>query len=62
MLLVVPRSLKHPVSGKQAYDARLVAAMKVHKVTHLLTFNSEDFKRYEGITVVSPSSVNEQAE
>jgi len=50
--------LQHQVSGKQAHDARLVAAMNVHKVTHLLTFNTADFKRYDGISVVSPSSVN----
>ena len=48
---------RHRVAGKQVYDARLVAAMNVHKVTHLLTFNTADFKRYSGITVVSPSSV-----
>lgn len=49
---------KHQVMGKQAHDARLVAAMLVHKVTHLLTFNIADFKRYSEITVVSPSSLN----
>ena len=49
--------VKHQVRGKQAHDARLVAAMKVHKLTHLLTFNTDDFKRYDGITVVDPSSV-----
>ena len=49
--------LQHQVFGKQAHDARLVAAMLVHNVTHLLTFNTDDFKRYEGITVVNPSSV-----
>ena len=49
--------VKHKVVGKQAHDARLVAAMNVHNVTHLLTFNTDDFKRYDGITVVSPSSV-----
>jgi predicted nucleic acid-binding protein len=49
--------LQHQVSGKQAHDARLVAAMNVHRVTHLLTFNTDDFKRYDGSTVVSPLSV-----
>jgi predicted nucleic acid-binding protein len=49
--------VNHQVLGKQVYDARLVAAMKVNSVTHLLTFNTADFKRYDGITVVSPSSV-----
>ena len=32
--------------------------MKVHGITHLLTFNTADFKRYDGITVVNPSSVD----
>ena len=50
--------LQHQVSGKQAHDARLVAAMKVHNVTHLLTFNITDFKRFTGITVVSPTDVS----
>jgi predicted nucleic acid-binding protein len=39
----------HSVSGKTAHDARLVAAMKVHGITHILTFNVEDFSRYTPI-------------
>src|SRR5438876_10340700 len=31
--------VQYQVSGKQAHDARLVAAMSVHNLTHLLTFN-----------------------
>jgi predicted nucleic acid-binding protein len=50
--------VKHQVMGKQAHDARLVAAMNVHKVTHLLTFNTADFKRYSEIIVVNPSTLN----
>jgi len=49
--------VQYQVSGKQVHDARLVAAMKVHSVTHLLTFNTGDLKRYNKITVVDPSSV-----
>ena len=49
--------IKHQVRGKQSHDARLVAAMKVYNLTHLLTFNTTDFKRYLGITVVDPASV-----
>lgn len=45
--------LQHQVIGKQAHDARLVAAMKVHNLTHLLTFNDSDFKRFTEITVVN---------
>ena len=47
----------HGVAGKEAHDARLVAAMHVHGITHLLSFNSGDFQRYPIITVVSPDDV-----
>jgi predicted nucleic acid-binding protein len=43
--------------GKVAHDARYVAALKTHGLTHLLTFNVQDFARYPGITVVDPNSV-----
>jgi predicted nucleic acid-binding protein len=46
----------HAVSGKSAHDARLVAAMKVHGITHILTFNSGDFGRYPEVTVIEPSA------
>jgi predicted nucleic acid-binding protein len=42
------------VSGVQVHDARLVAIMRVHGVSHLLTFDTTDFARYPGITVVHP--------
>lgn len=47
----------HAVSGKNTYDARLVAAMTTHGIDTLLTFNGRDFKRYPGITIVAPSDV-----
>lgn len=50
----------HSVSGAQVHDARLVAAMHVHQVTHLLTFNTPDFVRYTGIIPVNPQSVRAQ--
>jgi len=36
--------IKHQVMGKQVHDARLAAAMVAHNITHLLTFNVDDFK------------------
>lgn len=48
----------HAVKGVAIHDARLVAAMSVHGVPHLLTLNVSDFKRYAGITVVSPAGVH----
>ena len=46
---------KHRVQGKQAHDARLVAAMRRHSLTHLLTFNVADFQRYPGIVLLDPN-------
>ena len=43
----------HIVSGRPSHDARLVAAMIRHGITHLLTFNPSDFKRFTQIVVVS---------
>jgi predicted nucleic acid-binding protein len=45
------------VLGKKVHDARLIAVMQAHGVTHLLTFNREDFVRYAGITLVHPGEV-----
>ena len=51
--------VKYDVSGVQVHDARLVAAMIVHNVTHILTFNATDFERYadEGIVAADPAAV-----
>jgi predicted nucleic acid-binding protein len=49
--------LRHSVQGVQVYDARLVAAMQAHGVSHLLTLDASDFARYTGITAVHPTSV-----
>lgn len=49
--------VEHQVLGKQVYDTRLVAAMVVHNVTHLLTFNTDDFKRFPVIRAVNPATI-----
>jgi predicted nucleic acid-binding protein len=49
--------VQHAVSGVQVHDARLVAVMRVHGVSHILTLNVEDFQRYGRATAVHPSSV-----
>ncbi len=47
------------VSGVQVHDARIAAAMLVHQVTHILTFNTSDFARYSniGIVAVDPHTI-----
>lgn len=42
------------VSGKNVHDAKLVAAMNVNQISHILTFNEVDFRRYAGIVVERP--------
>jgi predicted nucleic acid-binding protein len=45
------------IKGKQAHDARLAAAMQRHEISHLLTFNAPDFKRYSFIGLLNPDDV-----
>lgn len=47
------------VSGIQVHDAHIAAAMIVHGVTHILTFNTTDFARYgtRGIVAVNPTTM-----
>lgn len=45
------------VSGVQVHDARIAAALRVHGVARLLTFNAKDFARYSGFTAVDPAQV-----
>lgn len=47
--------IRYQVSGKPAHDARLVAAMQVHGLTAILTFDRTGFSRYAGIEVVFPT-------
>jgi predicted nucleic acid-binding protein len=49
--------IQYQVIGKPAHDARLVAAMKVHGLTGILTFDRTGFSRYAGIKVVHPDDV-----
>lgn len=45
---------KHSVLGKQVHDTRIVAAMKVHGIRTLPTFNSKDFKRFADLEMLDP--------
>jgi predicted nucleic acid-binding protein len=47
---------EYRVSGKNAHDARLVAAMIVNGVDRILTFNTADFSRFSEIQVLDPQS------
>jgi predicted nucleic acid-binding protein len=45
------------VSGAQVHDARLVAAMHVHNVKRILTFNTRDFARFTDIEAIHPADL-----
>jgi|SRR5437588_10828714 len=45
------------VSGVKVHDARLAAVAIAHGLTHVLTFNAADFKRFVGVTAVCPEDV-----
>jgi predicted nucleic acid-binding protein len=49
--------IEHRVSGIQVHDARIVAAMSVHQVNKILSFDLDDLTRYPGIAVVHPTDV-----
>lgn len=47
----------YDVKGKKVHDTRLIAVMRTHGVTSLLTFNTDDFKNYPDITLLHPREV-----
>ncbi|HEY1159801.1 MAG TPA: type II toxin-antitoxin system VapC family toxin [Terracidiphilus sp.] len=49
--------LDYRVSGIQVHDARLVAAMHVHGVKRILTFNKSDFLRFHDMQAFLPTDV-----
>lgn len=49
--------MAHSVQGVLIHDARTVSVMNVHGITHLLTFDKDDFKRFPGIIALAPLDV-----
>jgi predicted nucleic acid-binding protein len=47
----------HDCKGKTSHDARIVAAMNLHDVTQILTFNIRDFTRFGSIKVLDPQQI-----
>lgn len=48
--------VEHSVQGAKVHDAKLVAAMNLHRIPKILTFNTDDFTRY-CVAAVHPSSL-----
>lgn len=47
----------YQLQGKRVHDARLVAVMLTYGITHLLTFNPDDFRSINEIVVVQPQAI-----
>jgi predicted nucleic acid-binding protein len=45
------------ISGKRVHDARLAVQLWVHSVSHLLTFNEQDFVKFCWITILRPQDL-----
>ena len=43
---------QYPSGGKQVHDTNIVAAMLANGITHLLTHNVKDFKRFDIVLVL----------
>jgi predicted nucleic acid-binding protein len=48
--------VEYRICGVQVHDARLVAAMLVHGVKRILTFNTKDFAHFDGIEAIDPQN------
>jgi predicted nucleic acid-binding protein len=54
---LVASAIDAVLSGVQVHDARLAAAMHVHGIQRVLTFNARDFARYPDIQAVHPQAL-----
>ena len=57
LFTLLPELPLQAVSGKNVHDARMVAAMVVHGVESILTFNTQDFLRYGEIRVLDAMAI-----
>jgi predicted nucleic acid-binding protein len=47
----------HDIKGKKVHDTRLVAVMMTSGITHLLTCNTVDLRRFSNITLRHPNEI-----
>ena len=50
-------SVAHQITGVSVHDARIVASMWDANISHILTINDADFRRYPGLTILTPTSI-----
>ncbi len=47
----------HDIKGKRTHDIRLLAVMKTKNISHLLTFNPQDFIQLTEVVIVQPQTL-----
>lgn len=47
----------YSIKGKRCHDIRLLAVMKSHNISHILTFNPKDFIQLSDITIINPLDI-----
>lgn len=47
----------HQIIGVGVHDTKLVATMVAANIQHILTLNESDFRRYSGVTILTPDGV-----
>lgn len=45
---------RHPVTGGDIFDLQIVATMQAHRIDRIYTFNTEDFKVFSELVVLTP--------
>jgi predicted nucleic acid-binding protein len=45
---------QYEVAGKRIHDANIVAVMGTKEISHLATYNRQDFAQFDAITLLSP--------
>ncbi len=48
----------YKVLGRQVWDARIAAILRLYGIPHLLTFNTQDFLRFDFLKAWSPEKVD----
>jgi predicted nucleic acid-binding protein len=58
---ILPTWLKlvtdYNIKGKRSHDIRLLAVMKSHHISHILTFNPKDFIQLSDIIIINPLDI-----
>jgi len=45
---------QYEVAGKRIHDANIVAVMNTKEISHLATYNRQDFAQFDEVTLLSP--------